>query len=167
MSLKIVFGFLMKTNVLGKIKDYVVKIEFQQRGTPHIHLILWVEDAPVYGVESDEVVCAFIDKYIQCNVPTEEEDEELNRLVLRCQVHKCLKSKCKKKNNSNCRYNFPKLPSNQTLISKGHSCDEYLELPKEVKEKIKEFDDIVKKKLITEGKNYENLEEFLLSLKVI
>ena len=48
-----VFGFLLKTNVLGKITDYVIKVEFQQRGTPHIHLFLWVEGAPIYGVDSD------------------------------------------------------------------------------------------------------------------
>merc|ERR1712002_1112000 len=52
-----VFGFLLKTNVLGKITYYVIKVEFQQRGTPHIHLFLWVEGAPVYGVNSNEEVC--------------------------------------------------------------------------------------------------------------
>ena len=35
-----VFDLLMKTEVLGKIKDYVIKVEFQQRGTPHIHVFL-------------------------------------------------------------------------------------------------------------------------------
>ena len=82
-----VFGFLMKTKVLGEITDYVIKVEFQGRGTPHIHLFLWIKDAPVYGVNSDEEVCEFIDKYISCSIPSISEDEELHNLVVRCQTH--------------------------------------------------------------------------------
>ena len=31
---------------LGHITDYVIKIEFQMRGSPHAHCLLWVKDAP-------------------------------------------------------------------------------------------------------------------------
>ena len=31
---------------LGKISNYFYRIEFQQRGSPHAHAILWVEGAP-------------------------------------------------------------------------------------------------------------------------
>ena len=31
---------------LGYITDYVIKIEFQMRGSPHAHCLLWVKDAP-------------------------------------------------------------------------------------------------------------------------
>ena len=30
---------------LGHITDYVIKIEFQMRGSPHAHCLLWVKDA--------------------------------------------------------------------------------------------------------------------------
>ena len=31
---------------IGEIKDYFWRVEFQQRGSPHIHSLWWVEDAP-------------------------------------------------------------------------------------------------------------------------
>jgi len=67
---RFLFDFILKTEVFGKVKDYVVKVEFQQRGTPHIHLILWIKDAPIYGVNSNEELTAFIDKYIFCEINT-------------------------------------------------------------------------------------------------
>ena len=30
----------------GKIENYVIKIEFQARGSPHNHCFLWLKDAP-------------------------------------------------------------------------------------------------------------------------
>lgn len=33
----------------GEIADYFGRIEFQQRGSPHIHLLIWIKYAPVYG----------------------------------------------------------------------------------------------------------------------
>ena len=35
------------SNPIGKIIDYFYRVEFQQRGSPHIHSLLWVQDAPV------------------------------------------------------------------------------------------------------------------------
>ena len=35
---------------LGEIVDYFYRIEFQQRGWPHIHALFWVKDAPKLGV---------------------------------------------------------------------------------------------------------------------
>ena len=33
---------------IGEIADYLYRIEFQQRGSPHIHGLFWVKDAPQY-----------------------------------------------------------------------------------------------------------------------
>ena len=30
---------------LGKIKDWFYRVEYQQRGSPHIHMMLWLDDA--------------------------------------------------------------------------------------------------------------------------
>ena len=48
------------TAPLGTIKDFFYRIEFQQRGSPHIHGLLWIEDAPQYGTDKIEK----IEKYI-------------------------------------------------------------------------------------------------------
>ena len=52
---------LSKTQPLGAIIDYVIKIEFQMRGAPHAHCLLWVKDAPKINVNEDEEICHFID----------------------------------------------------------------------------------------------------------
>ena len=56
------------THPLGYITDYVIKIEFQMRGSPHAHCLLWVKDAPKIDKDPDDV-CAFIDIYITAVIP--------------------------------------------------------------------------------------------------
>ena len=58
-----------KANPLGEIVDYAIRIEFQSRGSPHAHCVLWVKDAPLYGVDSNSDICAFIDQYVTCAIP--------------------------------------------------------------------------------------------------
>ena len=55
---------LSAAHPLYHITDYVIKIEFKMRGSPHAHCWLWVKDAPKFDKDPDSVVCAFIDKYI-------------------------------------------------------------------------------------------------------
>lgn len=51
---------------IGDIADYFGRIEFQQRGSSHIHLLVWIKDAPVYGPSHLSDVISFIDKYVTC-----------------------------------------------------------------------------------------------------
>ena len=97
---------------LGEIVDYGIRIEFQARGSPHAHCVIWVKDAPKYGVNNDNEVCDFIDKYISCAIP--EQEGKLKDLVLLLQQHKH-STYCKR--NKTCRFNFPKPPTCKTLIA--------------------------------------------------
>ena len=54
---------------LGNVTDYVIKIEFQMRGSLHAHCLLWMKDAPRIGHKTDDEVCAFVDKYITAVMP--------------------------------------------------------------------------------------------------
>ena len=51
---------------VGQITDYFYRVEFQQRGSPHIHGLFWVEGVPQYGKSSEEEIVSFIDKYVTC-----------------------------------------------------------------------------------------------------
>ena len=55
-----------KAKPLGEIEDYGIRIEFQARGSPHAHCVIWVKDAPKYGINDNAEVCDFIDQYIMC-----------------------------------------------------------------------------------------------------
>ena len=60
-----------------------MRIEFQARGSPHAHTILWIKDALKLGIDSDEDVCSFIDQYISCSTP---EVADLAQLVSKAQA---------------------------------------------------------------------------------
>ena len=97
---------------LGKIADWFYRVEFQQRGSPHIHMLLWIEGAPKFGEDSDEKVCSFVDKIISCSKPASS--SELSELVSP-QEHKHSFT-CKKKFQKQCRFNFPQPPMKNTQI---------------------------------------------------
>ena len=50
---------LTDTAPLGKISDWFYRVEYQQRGSPHIHTLIWLEDAPEFGKDSDAKVKSF------------------------------------------------------------------------------------------------------------
>ncbi|XP_072048303.1 uncharacterized protein [Amphiura filiformis] len=77
---------LSPANPIGKVEDYYYRTEFQQRGWPHIHMIAWVKDAPEFDTYPDEEIAEFIDKYVSCELPPEE-DVELHEIVSKVQMH--------------------------------------------------------------------------------
>ncbi|XP_078794676.1 uncharacterized protein LOC144988280 isoform X2 [Oryzias latipes] len=101
-------------NPIGKIVDFFYRIEFQQRGSPHVHVLFWIEGAPRIGKESEEEVAAFIDKYVTCEIP--QDDEVLREIVLAVQQHSRNHTKSCKKGGTKCRFNFPKTASGRTFV---------------------------------------------------
>ena len=107
---------LSDTHPLGHITDYVIKIKFQMRGSPHSHCFLWIKDAPKIDKDPDDVVCAFIDNYITVVIPSvTSENEHHIKLMDSLQKH-TLSDYCHK--NKSCCFGFPKPPATKTLISK-------------------------------------------------
>ena len=101
---------------IGEVNDFVIRIEFQARGSPHAHCMLWVKDAPTVDNSPKELVCEFIDKFITASIPTQ--DSKLRDLVLQLQQHKH-SSYCR--TNKRCRFGFPHPPSSHTIIAQ-ESC---------------------------------------------
>ena len=97
---------------LGKIKDWFYRVEYQQRRSPHVHMLIWPDNAPVFGVDKDEDVVAYIDRVITCSKP--ESDPELQDLVNR-QTHRHSHT-CRKKSKNICRLNYPQPPMRRTQI---------------------------------------------------
>ena len=91
---------------LGKVKDWLYRVEYQQRGSPHIHMLIWLEGAPVFGVDKDEDVVAYIDNIITCRKP--DNNTELHELVCR-QTHRNSHT-CRKQRGKICRFGYPQPP---------------------------------------------------------
>ena len=70
---------------IGEVIEYVIRIEFQARRSPHAHTSIWIKNAPKLGYVDEADVKAFIDKYISCSLP--DNNEELRDLVEGLQIH--------------------------------------------------------------------------------
>lgn len=102
---------------IGKVSDYFQRVEFQQRRSPHMHCLYWIEGTPKLDTDGDDAVCNFIDKYVSCAVPSEDDDVELRDIVLAVQQHSKKHSKSCRKKGTECRFNFPRPPSVSTFIN--------------------------------------------------
>ncbi|XP_074546718.1 uncharacterized protein LOC141805519 isoform X3 [Halichoeres trimaculatus] len=106
---------------IGKIADHFHRVEFQQRGSPHVHCLFWIEGAPKIGKNTDEEVVAFIDKYVSCELPSD--DDALLDIVTSVQTHSKRHAKtCRKSKKSKCRFNFPKPATKRTFICHKKEC---------------------------------------------
>ena len=75
----------------GQLVDYVHRVEFQKRGSPHIHGLFWICHAPQYGKNTRAKICSYIDNSISCSLDVSESEKPYMKL----QIHKQSKT-CKK-----------------------------------------------------------------------
>ena len=112
---------IIKGKVLGTVDHYMWKKEYQNRGAPHYHVLLWIQDAPVIGVDDADKVLAWIEDRITCKLPDKESDPELHAMVTKHQLHKC-SGYCKRKIKrggvfvTTCKSNFPRTPQEKTVL---------------------------------------------------
>ncbi|XP_029910642.1 uncharacterized protein LOC115361416 [Myripristis murdjan] len=105
---------------IGKIIDYFYRVEFQQRGSPHVHCLFWIEGAPQIDKNTDEEVIEFIDRYVTCELPSD--DDTLLDTVSSVQTHSKRHSKSCRKHKTTCRFNFPKPVTARTFICRMREC---------------------------------------------
>ena len=104
------------------ITNYFWKKKYQAQGAPHYHVLLWVEKAPVIGIDPDNVVLDWIQKRITCRIPDEHSNPDLHRLVRKYQLHKC-SSYCKRKVKvggvfiTRCKFGFPRLETDDAKLN--------------------------------------------------
>lgn len=67
--------------------DFYVRTEFQKRGSPHCHCLLWLENSPTYSSDNPEgnlEVIKFVDRFLSC-----AKHPELEKLgLISLQTHK-------------------------------------------------------------------------------
>ena len=101
-------------------KYFSYRVEFQARGMPHIHGVAWISPEYLHKNKLNGHLCDLdenklidlVESLVTCEIP--ENDENLKNLV-QSQMHghtgSCLKY------NGKCRYGFPKLPSEKTIVA--------------------------------------------------
>ena len=64
--------------MLGKVTHFFWKKEYQARGAPHYHVLLWIDDAPVIGKHPPKDVLNWIEGKITCHIPDEKASPEIH-----------------------------------------------------------------------------------------
>ena len=103
------------------ISHHSYRVEFQARGMPHIHGVAWIDKQWLkkeFGIEgplaeNKEKVTNLANLLTTCKIP--KDDENFADVVTMVQKHKHTKS-CKKYG-TDCRFGFPKLPSEKTIVA--------------------------------------------------
>ncbi|XP_044169485.1 uncharacterized protein LOC114973474 [Acropora millepora] len=139
---------LSKSQPIGKIVYYALRIEFQMRGSPHLHALIWTEDCPKLTSETKEAYIEFIDKHVQASLPNKDDNPELHDLVNFYQKHTHSKT-CRKYKNIKCRFNFGQFFSNRTIIAEPLPDDLADELKQPILKEQKEILTSVKEKINT------------------
>ena len=106
---------ILKNHVLGKVRAYSYVIEFQKRGLPHVHMVLWLDpkDAPKKPEDVDRFTCS--------EIPDPKSSPELYKLVTKNMMHGPCKGICPPGSagppcfkNNECEKGYPKDHCNHT-----------------------------------------------------
>ncbi len=91
----------MKDNLIfGHLSKKFFVTKFQSHESQREHGLLWVANAPIYGLDSNNTIENFVKKYILYD------NNKLASNFREVQTH-CHKKTCRKKNQVICRFNFP------------------------------------------------------------
>ncbi|XP_076041944.1 uncharacterized protein LOC143025817 [Oratosquilla oratoria] len=115
LKVEALMDYLTKNHIFGRVKAFLYNIEWQKRGLPHIHILLWME----YRVTAE-----FVNEIICAEIPDKEKEPRLYEIVTTCMIHGpcigfdetnlCCKERLKK--NGVCGKNFPKPCRNDILF---------------------------------------------------
>ena len=118
---------ILKGSVLGIVEHFYFKKEYQMRGAPHYHVLLWIQGAPVIGKSDPTEVLAWIQERITCKIPDATLNPELHALVTKYQMHKCT-DYCKRRRKlksafiTTCRFGFPRDCTESAVLNPVEEC---------------------------------------------
>ncbi|XP_074277650.1 uncharacterized protein LOC141601280 [Silene latifolia] len=105
--------YVKKERYFGTVVADVYTIEFQKRGLPHAHILLWLKPEEV------DLTTQFIDNIICAEIPDREKEHDLYKAVSRYMVHgPCgrMNPNCSCMINNTCSKKFPKKSNQETVI---------------------------------------------------
>ena len=92
-------------------------MEFQIRGSPRVHLFIWVIGVPKLTLRNVDKYINWLDNIVSACLPNPEVDFTLYELVKTYQIHRHSKT-CRRYKNDNCRFHFGRFFTDQTIVAK-------------------------------------------------
>ena len=107
---KLRFKSFLNLACISAVEHYTIRLEFQGRGAPHAHILLWLKKR----LSIEEIRCHFFaEQPYTCM-------EILNKMVTKYMIHNCVKERCfTGKDATVCKYGFPKPICNETKFVDG------------------------------------------------
>ena len=102
-NVQVFFKEIIIDGPLGKTKYYVIRIEFPERGSPHVHSFRWILNAP--NIQNEAAYIKFIEQTINAQLPDPVNDPELFELVKTYQVPAHSKT-CWKYSKNECQFSY-------------------------------------------------------------
>ena len=99
---------------LGEVQDYFARVEYQNRGSPHLHIFLWIKGAPTFQTSTEAEITRYIDQVIKTRLPSKDNDTVLYHLVKKLQTHHHTWT-CQR-GPALCRFGFPRTITTLTHI---------------------------------------------------
>ena len=107
-KVEVFFKLIITGGPLGKSKHYAIRVEFEIRGSPHVHSFIWVIGAPKLILHNVDKYINWLNNMVSACLPNLEVDytgENYIELVKTYQIHRHSKT-CRKYKNDNCRFHF-------------------------------------------------------------
>ena len=165
------FKTIILDGPLGKTNYYAIRVEFQVRGSPHVHSFIWILNAPKLSKFNIEEYTNWVDTIIRTDLPDPTSEPDLHELVKTYQIHRHSKT-CHKYRNEKCRFHFGKFFTSRTIIAQplpdSLSVDKKNEIMQNRKQLLKKVKQYIDTELNPSKKNcYDNLRDDYEEVKSI
>jgi len=92
-----------KKGPFGEVIDYWFRIEYQNRGALHCHMLLWICEDTI----PEDVVIAEMPRYSGKDIEVKHQTFLAREYVKTFQMHTCIIGSCRKDKFAKCNYGFP------------------------------------------------------------
>uniref|UniRef100_A0A8D9BUG3 Helitron helicase-like domain-containing protein n=1 Tax=Cacopsylla melanoneura TaxID=428564 RepID=A0A8D9BUG3_9HEMI len=78
LKVKKMMDFLIKFKVFGRVQCHMGSLEWQKRGLPHIHILVWL---------TEKISPHQVDSFISAEIPKKDEDPILYDIITKSMIH--------------------------------------------------------------------------------
>ena len=110
------FKIIVFDGSLGKTQYYAIRVEYQFRGSPHIHSFIWILIAAKLTKFDIDDYREWVHSAIRSDLPDPNNERALFELVKTYQIYRHSKT-CREYRNEKCRFRFGKFFTNKTIIA--------------------------------------------------